>query len=70
MFVWARMPGIDADELLKRAIERKVMFVPGKAFFADQPDASALRLSFAAPGVEAIEEGARRLKQAYEALAA
>ena len=70
MFVWARMPGIDADALLKRAIERKVIFVPGKAFFADQPDTSALRLSFAAPGVEAIEEGARRLKQAYESLAA
>lgn len=70
MFVWARMPGVDADALLKRAIERKVIFVPGKAFFADQPDTSALRLSFAAPGVEAIEEGARRLKQACEALAA
>ena len=68
MFVWARMPGVDADELLKRAIERKVIFVPGKAFFADQPDTAALRLSFAAPGVDAIEEGARRLKQAYEAL--
>lgn len=70
MFVWARMPGIDADELLQRAIERKVMFVPGKAFFADQPDRAALRLSFAAPGVQAIEEGARRLNEAYEALAA
>ncbi|MGN6579622.1 MAG: PLP-dependent aminotransferase family protein [Bordetella sp.] len=70
MFVWARMPGVDADDLLKRAIERKVIFVPGKAFFADQPDTSALRLSFAAPDVEAIEEGARRLKQACEALIA
>lgn len=70
MFVWARMPGVDAAQLLACAIDRKVMFVPGKAFFADQPDAAALRLSFAAPGVDAIEEGARRLQQAYQTLAA
>ncbi|WP_019938754.1 PLP-dependent aminotransferase family protein [Bordetella sp. FB-8] len=69
MFVWARMPGVDAAQLLASAIERKVMFVPGKAFFAEQPDAAALRLSFAAPGVDAIQEGARRLQQAYQALA-
>ena len=66
MFVWARVEGIDAAELLKRAIENKVIFVPGKAFYVDKVDASALRLSFAAPGVEEIMEGAKRLKRAYE----
>ncbi|HEX7932173.1 MAG TPA: PLP-dependent aminotransferase family protein [Paraburkholderia sp.] len=67
MFVWARIDGIDASELLKRAIENKVIFVPGKAFFADKVDAASLRLSFAAPGIAEIEEGARRLKRAYSA---
>ncbi|MDR3100976.1 MAG: PLP-dependent aminotransferase family protein [Paraburkholderia sp.] len=69
MFVWARLPGIDAADLLARAIGQKVMFVPGKAFFADAAaaDKAALRLSFAAPDVEAIKEGARRMKRAYEA---
>ncbi len=66
MFVWARVEGIDASALLQRAIGNKVIFVPGKAFFADKVDASALRLSFAAPGVEDIVEGARRLKRAYD----
>jgi 2-aminoadipate transaminase len=68
MFVWARVPGIDASELLSRAIEQKVIFVPGKAFFADSADSSTLRLSFAAPDVEAITEGAKRMKRAYAAL--
>ncbi|QBR00989.1 PLP-dependent aminotransferase family protein [Paraburkholderia pallida] len=66
MFVWARLPGIDASDLLARAIEQKVIFVPGKAFYADAADRAALRLSFAAPDVEAIREGARRMKRAYE----
>ncbi|MFD1559757.1 PLP-dependent aminotransferase family protein [Paraburkholderia silviterrae] len=68
MFVWARLPGIDASDLLARAIEQKVIFVPGKAFYADAADGAALRLSFAAPDVEAIREGARRMKQAYDAV--
>lgn len=56
MFVWARIPGLDAAALLARAIEHKVIFVPGNAFFADHADTSSLRLSFAAPDIAAIEE--------------
>ncbi|WP_433706100.1 PLP-dependent aminotransferase family protein [Paraburkholderia sacchari] len=68
MFVWARLPGINASDLLEQAIAQKVIFVPGKAFFADAADSASLRLSFAAPGVEAIREGARRMKRASEAV--
>jgi 2-aminoadipate transaminase len=70
MFVWARIDGVDVAELLTRAIANKVIFVPGRAFFADKPDPCALRLSFAAPGVDDIREGARRLKCAYDELQA
>jgi len=70
MFVWTRAEEIDASQLLMRAIENKVMFVPGKAFFADKLDPSALRLSFAAPNVEEIVEGVKRLKRAYDELLA
>jgi 2-aminoadipate transaminase len=70
MFVWARIGRVDAATLLGCAIENKVMFVPGKAFFADKVDPYALRLSFAAPGIDDIKEGVKRLKRAYdEALA-
>jgi DNA-binding transcriptional MocR family regulator len=65
MFVWARLTGgRDAGDVLKRAIERNVMFVPGTAFFVREADASSLRLSFAAPSEAEGFEGARRLAQA------
>lgn len=65
MFVWARLTGgRDAAEVLKRAIERNVMFVPGNAFYVREPDACSLRLSFAAPSEAEAFEGARRLASA------
>jgi DNA-binding transcriptional MocR family regulator len=66
MFVWARVPGADSAALLARAIANKVIFVPGRAFFAERADACALRLSFAAPGIDDIVEGAKRMKRAYD----
>jgi 2-aminoadipate transaminase len=67
MFVWARIPGVEIDALLPNAIASKVIFVPGKAFFADAPDTASLRLSFAAPNVDEIREGVVRLKHATQA---
>ena len=67
MFVWARIPGVEIDALLPNAIDSKVIFVPGKAFFANAPDTASLRLSFAAPNVDEIREGVARLKLATQA---
>lgn len=65
MFVWARLAGgRDAGEVLKRAIERNVMFVPGVAFYVREPDVCSMRLSFAAPSEAEAFEGARRLASA------
>jgi DNA-binding transcriptional MocR family regulator len=67
--VWARLTGAggkvkDGGEFAKRAIEKGVAFVPGTPFYASQPDASTLRLSFATVGIDKIEEGVGRLAQA------
>ncbi|GBH23526.1 aminotransferase-like domain-containing protein [Burkholderia vietnamiensis] len=67
MFVWARLGDVSSDALLQRALANQVVFVPGKAFFADHVDAASLRLSFAAPDVDAIREGVARLVRAYRA---
>ncbi|MFM0097852.1 PLP-dependent aminotransferase family protein [Paraburkholderia nemoris] len=65
MFVWARLKGgQNASDTLRACIERNVMFVPGVAFYKDNIDLTALRLSFAAPGVAEIETGVQRMKQA------
>jgi DNA-binding transcriptional MocR family regulator len=66
LFFWAKLTGAggkvkDAGELAKRAIEKGVAFVPGAPFFANSPDVSTLRLSFATVGVDRIVEGVERL---------
>ena len=69
LFFWARLTGAngklkDAGELAKRAIEKGVAFVPGAPFYATNPDASTLRLSFATVGEDKIREGVERLGRA------
>ncbi|WP_442907287.1 aminotransferase-like domain-containing protein [Hydrogenophaga sp. PBL-H3] len=70
LFIWARLTGAggrvaDGAELAKRAIDKGVAFVPGAPFYARNPDAATLRLSFATVGLEKIEEGVGRLAQAF-----
>jgi DNA-binding transcriptional MocR family regulator len=69
MFFWAKLTGANgknsnAPDFAKRAIEKGVAFVPGAPFFANDPDLSTLRLSFATADVAKIEEGIGRLGQA------
>ncbi len=65
MFLWARLPeGMNAIELLPKAVERNVAFVPGWAFYADQADARTLRLSFVTSSVEQINLGIAALAAA------
>jgi DNA-binding transcriptional MocR family regulator len=66
LFFWANLTGAggklkDGAELAKRAIEQGVAFVPGAPFFANDPDPSAIRLSFATADVAKIKEGIARL---------
>ena len=47
MFFWLRLPeGFDAMTLFPKAVEAGVAFVPGAPFFANNPDARTMRLSF------------------------
>ena len=66
MFFWTRLtvPGSDAAEFAKRAIEKGVAFVPGAPFYATNPDRATLRLSFATADLAKIEEGVERLARA------
>lgn len=69
LFIWARLTGArgrvaDGAALAKAAIDQGVAFVPGAPFYARQPDAATLRLSFATAPVEQIREGVARLARA------
>jgi 2-aminoadipate transaminase len=47
MFFWVELPEhVNAEQLLVRAVQEGVAFVPGSPFYADQPKANTLRLNF------------------------
>ncbi|MBC7599836.1 MAG: PLP-dependent aminotransferase family protein, partial [Polaromonas sp.] len=65
MFLWARLPqGMSAVELLPKAVEKNVAFVPGAAFYADNADPTTLRLSFVTANIEQINTGVAALAAA------
>ena len=62
MFLWGMLPeNVDAAEVLKVAIERKVAFVPGAAFHPNGDGANTMRLNFSFSNPENIREGISRL---------
>ena len=65
MFLWARLPaGMSAIDLLPKAVEKNVAFVPGAAFYAGDADTRTLRLSFVTASVDQINTGIAALSQA------
>jgi 2-aminoadipate transaminase len=65
MFLWVRLPhGMDAVELLPKAVAKGVAFVPGAPFYAQDPDPRSLRLSFVTATVGQIDTGIAALAQA------
>ena len=74
MFLWVTLPrGMSAMTFFEKALEQKVTFVPGAAFFApegeDDGRERTLRLNFSNCDEPTIEEGMRRLSRVYAAMA-
>ncbi len=68
MFLWATLPeGANSIDLLKMAVERKVAFVPGEAFYVDGTGANTLRLNYSNADEDIINEGIRRLAECMAA---
>ncbi len=62
MFLWGILPeGMDAAQVLERAIEKKVAFVPGIAFHPTGGGENTMRLNFSYSNPETIREGITRL---------
>jgi 2-aminoadipate transaminase len=62
MFLWLQLPAhINTIPLLDKAVARNVAFVPGAAFYADNPQHNTLRLSFVTASAEQIHEGIEAL---------
>ncbi len=62
MFAWVRLPEpIDTGAMLPRAINARVAYVPGRAFYAQGGGQQEMRLNFSYATSERIREGIRRL---------
>ncbi|WP_025355996.1 PLP-dependent aminotransferase family protein [Kutzneria albida] len=65
LHVWVRLPeGVDDGALTTAAAARGVIVYPGKPWYAVDPPAAHLRLTFGAAAPEVLDEGVRRLATA------
>jgi len=64
LFTWVEFPeGVDAAEVLKKALEKKVAFVPGGDFFPNGDKHNYCRLNYSNASEANIVEGIKRLGQ-------
>jgi DNA-binding transcriptional MocR family regulator len=62
MFLWGVLPqNMDAADVLKIAVEKKVAFVPGGAFHPNGGGLNTMRLNFSNATPDNIREGMTRL---------
>jgi 2-aminoadipate transaminase len=62
LFVWATLPEyIDTTDLLAKALNENVAFVPGRAAYIDGRGAASMRLNFSGSNEDEIKEGIRRI---------
>jgi 2-aminoadipate transaminase len=64
LFIWVELPeGINATELMHKALEKKVAFVPGAPFYANGGHENTFRLNFSSMPDERIEEGMKIMSE-------
>jgi 2-aminoadipate transaminase len=62
LFMWAISPEhVNTMQLLQKAVENKVAFVPGSAFYPDDDGLNTMRLNFSNAQPDNIREGVKRL---------
>lgn len=62
LFLWVMLPEyINGRDLAKKAIDKKVAYVPGGAFYANNPKENCFRLNYSCMPEDRIEEGIKRL---------
>ncbi|MCL2630334.1 MAG: PLP-dependent aminotransferase family protein [Firmicutes bacterium] len=64
LFIWVTLPdSFDTSKLFKRAVERKVAFVPGESFYANGNTKNTFRLNFSNATLQQIEDGIKILSE-------
>jgi 2-aminoadipate transaminase len=64
MFLWLRLPPyMDTVEMIKQAVDKRVAYVVGSAFYTDGSGRNEMRLNFSYPTEEQIVVGIERLAE-------
>ncbi len=64
LFLWVTLPeNIRTEDMLSKAVERKVAYVPGAPFFPNGGGENTMRLNFSNASEEEIVEGMTRLSE-------
>ena len=67
MFSWVTLPeGLDTEAMFDEAIDNNVAYVPGHAFYANNPKKNTMRLNYTYVEDKKIEEGVKRLAETIE----
>ena len=71
MFLWVTCPeSVDTNDLMLKAVEQHVLFVPGRDFFPDASGHRYMRLNFSNSKPAQIDEGIARLAHVFESVQA
>jgi len=68
MFFWVKFTGVDSMKLFELSIKKGVAFVPAETFFNDIKSSSYARLNFTSSTCAQIQDGIKRVKEAYRVL--
>jgi 2-aminoadipate transaminase len=68
LFLWVNLPKkVSANDLFPKAIENKVAYVVGSAFYCNGKGQCTMRLNFSFPSEQQIDEGIQRLAKMIKA---
>jgi len=63
LFTWMTIPKIDSRIFYQQAVKAGVSFMPGYPFYANEPDYSTIRLTFATVGEKEMKLALKKLRQ-------
>ena len=67
LFLWIALPHyINTDLMILKAVNKKVAYVVGSAFYFDEPEYNSMRINFSYSNLTQIEEGVQRLAAVIE----
>ncbi len=67
LFLWVELPEhVNATELLPRAVEKNVAYIPGSAFYPDGGGHNTMRLNYSKPTETEIEVGIKSLSEVFK----